>query len=205
MLKKQNYILILWYKRCEQTANGSSKLYSRHGLSFPYSPPQFFCNQEWHHWDNWSQLLYCNTGLTWMHMWTMWSCRSELLSFLSTQEFGIPRETLSVLLHSQPGSGWGAVCELTFYMWSEKNLTSFPDPKWGMQIIILHWAEQEAKLKIFTAPGRLTGSWSQRLSLRLYNALSILDTELPVFTIWKCATGKYFLKGGLQGPLFYGI
>lgn len=105
----------------------------------------------------------------------------------------------------KPGSGWGPVCELTFYMWSEKNLTSFPDPKWGMQIIILHWAEQEAKLKIFTAPGRLTGSWSQRLSLRLYNALSILDTELPVFTIWKCATGKNFLKGGLQGPLFYGI
>lgn len=41
-----------------------------------------------------------------------------------------------------------------------------------------------------TAPGRLAAPWSQRLSLGLYNDLSISDTELLAFTLWSFTTGK---------------
>ena len=84
---------------------------------FPILSPWFSCNQEWHHWDSWCQLFYCNTRLTWMHIWTMWSCQSELLSFSRTQEFGIPKKMLSVLLCSQSPNVNPAVAEELYVNW----------------------------------------------------------------------------------------
>lgn len=129
-----------------------------------------------------------------MHIWTMRSWRSELLSLLSTQKLGIQRETLSVLTCRELSNINQAVAEKLYVNWHSHVAQEEPDhlPRTKMRGGNHHSALSRVGGK--TERGRLTASWSQRLSLSLYNALSILDTDLPAFTIWKY-TGKSFLTG----------